>query len=120
MFSVQNTTQYRFNVEMKIYSEDHRDKWFKVSERDLIAIEDAETLAFSLTPVETDDASIKHLNNERLLSRNQNQPLKLSSEKFCIQLMRGIVVDTASNIQDGLGINDPRWAPPQRCDFPSI
>ena len=33
IFSVQNTTQYGFNVEMHIYSEDHRDKWFRVSER---------------------------------------------------------------------------------------
>ena len=112
MFSVQNTTQYRFNVEMKIYSEAHRDKWFSVSEKDSIAIEDAETLTFSLTPVETDAASIIHLNSERLLSRNQNQPLQLSAAKFCIKLIRGIVVDTASNIQDGLGVKDPRWTLP--------
>ena len=112
MFWIQNTTQYRFYVEMHIYSEDHRDQWFKVSERDLIAIEDAETLTFSLTPVETDDASIKHLNSERLLSRNQNQPLKLSAEKFCIKLIRGVIIDTASNMKDDLRFTDTRWAPP--------
>ena len=113
MFSVQNTTQYRFYVEMRIYSEDHRDRWFRVSERALIAIEDAETLTFSLTPVETDDPSIIHLNSELLLRMNQNQPLKLSAEKFCIKLIRVIPVDIASNIHDGLSeVNDPQWTPP--------
>ena len=112
IFWVQNTTQYRFNVEMRIYSEDHRDRWFRVSERARIGIEDAETLAFSLTPVETDDASIKHLNSELLLSLNQNQPLKLSSQKFCIQLMRGIPVDTASNMNEDFRVKDTRWTPP--------
>ena len=33
IFWIQNTTQYRFNVEMCIYSEDHKDRWFSVSER---------------------------------------------------------------------------------------
>ena len=112
MFWIQNTTQYRFSVEMRIYSEDHRDKWFKVSERALIPIEDAETLAFSLTPPETDDASIKHLNSELLLSQNQNQPLKLSSQKFCIKLIRAITVDTASNMNEDFRVKDTRWAPP--------
>ena len=111
-FSVQNTTQYRFNVEMRIYSEDHKDKWFRVSERDLITIEDAETLTFSLTPIETDTPSIIHLNNERLLSRNQNQPLKLSSQKFCIKLMRVIPVDTASNMNEDFRVKEIRWNTP--------
>ena len=112
MFWIQNTTQYRFNVEMRIYSEDHWDKYFKVSDRALIPIEDAETLAFSLTPPETDDASIKHLNSELLLSQNQNQPLKLSSQKFCIKLIRVITVDTASNMNEDFRVKDTRWAPP--------
>ena len=112
MFWIQNTTQFRFNVEMRIYSEDHKDKWFRVSERDLIAIEDAETLAFSLTPVAPDDASIIHLNSERLLNQNQNQPLKLSAEKFCIKLMRVIPVDTASNMNEDFRVEETRWTSP--------
>ena len=112
MFWIQNTTQFRFNVEMRIYSEDHKDRWFRVSERDLIAIEDAETLAFSLTPVETDDASIIHLNSERLLRQNQNQPLKLSSQKFCIKLMRVIPIDIASNMNEDFRVKETRWTPP--------
>ena len=112
MFWIQNTTQYRFNVEMRIYSEDHKDKWFSVSERDIIAIEDAETLAFSVTPVATDDASIIHLNSERLLNRNQNQPLKLSAEKFCIKLMRVIAVDIASNMNEDFRVEETRWDTP--------
>ena len=112
MFWIQNTTQYRFNVEMRIYSEDHKDKWFSVSERDIIAIEDAETLAFSLTPVATDDPSIIHLNSERLLRMNQNQPLKLSSEKFCIKLMRVIAVDVASNMNEDFRFEETRWDTP--------
>ena len=111
-FSVQNTTQYRFHVEMHIYSEEHKDRWFRISDRALIAIEDAETLAFSLTPVETDDASIIHLNSERLLRMNQNQPLKLSSEKFCIKLMRVIAVDTASNMNEDFRVKETRWDTP--------
>lgn len=116
-FSVQNTTQYQFNVEMRIYSEDHKDRWFRISERDLIPIEDAETLAFSLTPVETDDASIIHLNSERLLRQNQNQPLKLSSQKFCIKLMRVIPIDTASNMNEDFRIKEPRWTAPGEVIF---
>ena len=111
-FSVQNTTQYRFNVEMRIYSEDHKDRWFKVSDRALIAIEDAETLTFSLTPVATDDPSIIHLNSELLLNQNQNQPLKLSAEKFSIKLIRGIVVDTVSNMNEDFRFKETRWTPP--------
>ena len=112
MFWIQNTTQYRFNVEMRIYSEDHKDRWFKVSDRALIAIEDAETLAFSLTPVATEDASIIHLNSERLLSINQNKPLKLSPQKFCIKLMRVITVDTASNMNEDFRLKETRWDTP--------
>ena len=112
IFWIQNTTQYRFNVEMHIYSEAHKDRWFRVSDRALIPIEDAETLAFSLTPVETDDASIKHLNSELLLSQNQNQPLKLSPQKFCIKLIRGITVDTASNMNEDFRFKETRWTPP--------
>ena len=112
MFWIQNTTQYRFNVEMRIYSEDHRDRWFSVSERALIPIKDAETLAFSLTPVATDDPSIIHLNSERLLNQNQNQPLKLSSQKFCIKLMRGITVDTVSNMNEDFRFKGTRWNTP--------
>ena len=112
IFWIQNTTQYRFNVEMRIYSEDHKDRWFSVSERDIIAIEDAETLAFSLTPVETDDPSIIHLNSELLLNQNQNQPLKLSAEKFCIKLMRVIAVDIASNMNEDFRFKETRWTSP--------
>ena len=112
MFWIQNTTQYRFNVEMRIYSEDHKDRWFRISERALIAIEDAETLTFSLTPVETDDPSIIHLNSELLLRMNQNQPLKLSSQKFCIKLMRVIPVDTASNMNEDFRFKETRWDTP--------
>ena len=112
MFWIQNTTQYRFNVEMRIYSEDHKDRWFKVSDRALIAIKDAETLVFSLTPVATDDASIIHLNSERLLSMNQNKPLKLSPQKFCIKLMRVITVDTASNMNEDFRLKETRWDTP--------
>ena len=112
MFWIQNTTQYRFNVEMRIYSEDHKDKWFSVSERDIIAIEDAETLAFSLTPVETDDPSIIHLNSELLLNQNQNKPLKLSSQKFCIKLMRVAAVDIASNMNEDFRFKETRWTSP--------
>ena len=69
-------------------------------------------MTFSLTPIETEDASIKHLNSERLLSRNQNQPLKLSSQKFCIKLIRGITVDTASNMNEDFRVKETRWTPP--------
>ena len=112
IFWIQNTTQYRFNVQMHIYSEEHKDSWFRVSDRALIPIEDAETLAFSLTPAETDDASIKHLNSELLLNQNQNQPLKLSPQKFCIKLIRGITVDTASNMNEDFRVKETRWTPP--------
>ena len=38
--------------------------------------------------------------------------IRSDSEKFCIKLIREMPVDIVSNIQDGLGINDPRWTPP--------
>ena len=94
---------------MKIYSPYHRDRWFRVSERALIAIEDAETLTFSLTPVETDDLSIIHLNSELLLRQNQNQPVKLSADKFCIKLIRVIPVDIASNMNEDFRVEKTRW-----------
>ena len=75
------------------------------------------TLAFSLIPVETDDASIKHLNSELLLSQNQNRPLKLSSQKFCIKLIRGITVDTASNMNEDFRVKEIRWTPPEDVIF---
>ena len=69
-------------------------------------------MAFSLTPVETDDPSIIHLNSERLLRRNQNQPLKLSAEKFCIKLMRVIAVDIVSNMNEDFRFKETRWDTP--------